>query len=96
MKPFKMDTASLKLIREVMIQVITLQMNAYYLKLIVEVMAQVFTLWMHACSLKLIGELITQVSSFMLSTLTMMETQMTSSLKDYGENYHKEHLPPLL
>ena len=51
---------------------------------------------MDACMLsELIGELMTQVSSFTLSTLTMMETQMTSSLKDYGENYHKEHLPPL-
>ena len=42
----------------------------------------------------MIGEDMIQVSSFTLSTLTMMEAQMTSSLKDYGENYHKGHLPP--
>ena len=65
------------------------------LKLIGEVMIQVFTLWMHACTLKLIRELTTQVSSFTLSSLTMMETQMTSSFMHFGENYHKEHLPPL-
>ena len=48
-----------------------------------------------ACSQKLIGEPMTQVSSFTLGTLTMMETKMTSSLNDYGENYHKKHLLPL-
>ena len=78
---------------EVMIKVFTLWMDAYNLKLIGEVMIQVLTLWIDACSLKFIGELMTQVSLFTLSTLTMMETQLTSSLKDYGENYHQEHLP---
>ena len=46
MKPIKMDTASLKLIGEIMTQVYTLWMDAYSLKLIGEPMIQVssFTL----------------------------------------------------
>ena len=41
MKPIKMDTASLKLIGEIMIQLFTLWMDAYSLKLIGEPMIQV-------------------------------------------------------
>ena len=33
--------------------------------------------------------------SFTLCTWIMMLSQRISSLKDYGEEYHKEHLPPL-
>ena len=48
-----------------------------------------------ACSLKLIGEPMIQVSSFTLCTLIMMQSQRISSPKDWGEDYHKRHLPPL-
>ena len=34
-------------------------------------------------------------SSFTLCTLIMMQSQRISSPKDCGEDYHKEHLPPL-
>ena len=33
--------------------------------------------------------------SFTWSTLTMTESQRTSSAKDYGESYHKEHSSPI-
>ena len=46
MKPIKMDTASLKLIWEVVIQVFTLWMDACSLKLIGEPMIQVFSITM--------------------------------------------------
>ena len=45
-------------------------------------------------SLKLIGEI--QVSSFISSTLNMIESQRTSSPKDCWEDYHIEHLLPLM
>ena len=43
MKPIKMDTASLKLIGELMIQLSTLSMDAYSLKLIGEPIIQVYS-----------------------------------------------------
>ena len=73
----------------------THQMDTASLKWIGEIMMQLFTLWMDAYSLKLIGEPMIQVYSFILCTLIMMLTQSISSLKDCGEDYHKEHLPPL-
>ena len=73
----------------------THQLDTASLKLIGEIMIQPFTLWMDAYSLKLIGEPMIQVYSFILCTLIMMRSQRISSLKDCGEDYHKEHLPPL-
>ena len=47
-----------------------------------------------ACSLKLIGELTIEVFPFSWSKLTTMESHMTSSSEDYGEDSHKEIFPP--
>ena len=72
-----------------------IKMDTASLMMIGEIMMQLFTLWMDAYSLKLIGEPMIQVYSFTLCALIMMQSQSISSPKDYGEDYHKEHLPPL-
>ena len=56
MKPIKMDTASLKLIGEIMTQVFTLWMDAYSLKLIREPMIQVSSFAL--CTLIMMVELL--------------------------------------
>ena len=81
----QVDACSLKLIGEIMEPI---QVDAYSLKLIGELMKPI---QVDACSLNLIGELMIHVFSFTGSTLTMMESQRTSSPQDYGEDYHKEN-----
>ena len=50
---------------------------------------------MDECSHKLKGDFMLQAILFTRSTRTKMESKMTSSPQEYGEDYHKEKFPPL-